>query len=140
MRNPSIAAVAAELNRVRARHYVDTGDGEGRGTIRWTAPNRPPRTTIIDSDTTPARARAEVRQQLRMLGLLTTGTGRSNIRGWTSDAPPLVPSAPRSPLQHTLDALADRISRLSSHGGGDPTRFASERSEIAAELRRLARG
>lgn len=39
---------------------------------------------------------------------------------------------------HDLDALADRIRRLAPDRR-DPERFHMEKSEIAAELRRLAR-
>jgi hypothetical protein len=142
MRNDCIDVVIGELNRVRARHFVDHGDGGGRTVIRWVVPGRAPRTTIIDTEppnpTSPARARADVRAQLKRIGALTTGTG-SDIRAWNSDARPLSPSPPRLPVQVAIDAIADRIARLSLFGR-DPTRFASERSEIVAALRRLARG
>ena len=68
----------------------------------------------------------------------TIGTG-NGIRGWRADDPPPASSAPRSPMQLAIDAIAHRIARLSLFGR-DPTRFASERSEIVAALRRLARG
>lgn len=45
---------------------------------------------------------------------------------------------PAPPAPGTLDALAERVVRLSpSHR--DPERFHEEKSEVAAELRRLAR-
>ena len=69
-------------------------------------------------------------------GLPGSGWGAPS---WNSDAPPLSPSPPRLPVQVAIDAIADRIARLSLFGR-DPTKFASERSEIVAALRRLARG
>ena len=78
--------------------------------------------------------------QLKAIGVLAERGRGNGIRGWRADDPPLAPSAPRTPVQVAIDALADRVSRLSPFGGRDPSRFATERSEIAAALRRLARG
>ena len=133
-----VDVVIAELNRVRARIFVDRGDGNSRVTIRWTAPNRPPQLTVIEPTTTPQQARSEVRHRLMMLGLLTTGTDRRNVWGWHSDDPPLSPRPPLSPLQAAIDEIAHRVAQLSPFGR-NPSAFASARSEIVAELRRLAR-
>ena len=69
---------------------------------------------------------------------LTDGTGHG-IRSWSSSDPPLSPSPPLSPLQIAIDEIASRVAQLSLFGR-DPSKFASARSEIVAELRRLARG
>ena len=140
-KNLCIEVVVRELNAVRARHHVEPA-AEGVVRIRWAVANRAQQTTTIvttpPNPTSPQQARADVRQQLKRLGALTTGTG-SDIRGWRADDPPLAPSAPRSPVQLAINAIADRIARLSLFGR-DPSEFASERSEIVAALRRLARG
>ena len=140
-KNLCIEVVVRELNAVRARHHVEPA-AEGVVRIRWAVANRAQQTTTIvttpPNPSTPQQARDEVRRQLKRIGVLAEG-GRSNVRGWHSDDPPLAPSAPRTPVQVAIDAIADRIARLSLFGR-DPTRFASERSEIVAALRRLARG
>jgi hypothetical protein len=54
----AVREAVGELNRVRARHYVDTADGDGRLTIHWTVPGRAPRITTIDAGTSPQQVSA----------------------------------------------------------------------------------
>ena len=78
-KNLCIEVVVRELNAVRVRHHVEPA-AEGVVRIYWTAPQRPPQ-------------RADVRAQLKRIGVLTDGTG-NGIRGWSADDPPLSASSP----------------------------------------------
>ena len=61
------------------------------------------------------------------------------IRAWRSGSSVTTPPAAEMPaLQSALLKLAARVARLSI-SLRDPSAFASERSEIASELRRLAK-
>jgi hypothetical protein len=65
----------------------------------------------------------------------------NSIRAWRSGTAANPPRAAERPpdRQIALLRLAGRVAQLSINIK-DPARFASERSEIAAELRRIARG
>ena len=135
--NPCVDVVVRELDAVRARHFIKNGGG--RVHIQWTVPGRVPQVTIVPATPSsdwraPQRARNNVRQQLKALGVLTEGAG-GGIRTWRSDDPPLVASAPRTPVQLELDELAARLGQLTPFGR-DPSRFASERSAIVEALLR----
>ena len=91
-KNLCIEVVVRELNAVRVRHHVEPA---AEGVVRihlGPPPQRPPQ-------------RADVRAQLKRIGVLTDGTG-NGIRGWSADDPPLSASSAALRPQSTLMCAA----------------------------------
>ena len=63
---------------------------------------------------------------------------RAHVEKVRVDPPPRLHPSSNVTLPDTLDALAARVARL-HQGHRDPEAFYEQRSEIAGELRRLAR-
>jgi hypothetical protein len=62
------------------------------------------------------------------------------IRSWRATDPKPVKPLEQQPWQLELELLATKVQHLSLRWGRPPDAFALERAEIAAALRKIARG